>query len=138
MIEERYLQKAISIRRTYLKLVNNMDLYKAKVLQVSDRLTGTLKNLEDYQKELDEISKNKKSNLSDVGVFDKLLKIIDEVEEEGKRLEKLIDPINFEIEKLSKEEMELYKQITDTHPKLSEDQIVEVVQDRLIKEGLSQ
>jgi hypothetical protein len=41
------------------------------------------------------------------------------------------------MEKLAKEEMELYRQIVDSHPNLTEDQIVEKVQDRLIKEGLS-
>jgi DNA repair exonuclease SbcCD ATPase subunit len=135
MVDEKYLQKAISIRRTYLKLINNMDLYRARALQVSERLDGTLKKIEDYQKELKENSKN--PTLNETEVFQKLLKIIDEVDEEGKRLEKLIEPINLEIEKLSKEEIELYRQILDGHPNLTEDQIVEKVQDRLIKEGLS-
>jgi hypothetical protein len=137
MIDEKYLQKAISIRRTYLKLINNMDLYRARALQVSERLDGTLKKIDDYQNELAENSKNKNSTLSETEIFQKLLKIIDEVDEEGKRLEKLIDPINLEIEKLSKEEMQLYRQILDGHPNLTEEQIVEKVQDRLIKEGLS-
>jgi hypothetical protein len=137
MIDERYIQKAISIRRTYLKLINNMDLYRARALQVSERLDGTLKKLDDYRAELKANSKNEKSNLSEVEIFEKLLKIIDEVEEEGQRLEKLVEPINLEMEKLAKEEMELYRQIVDSHPNLSEDQIVEKVQDRLIKEGLS-
>jgi hypothetical protein len=75
--------------------------------------------------------------MSETEIFEKLLKIIDEVEDEGKRLEKLIEPINLEIEKLAKEEMELYRQILDGHPNLTENQIVEKVQDRLIKEGLS-
>ena len=101
MVDEKYLQKAISIRRTYLKLINNMDLYRARALQVSERLDGTLKKIEDYQKELKENSKN--PTLNETEVFQKLLKIIDEVDEEGKRLEKLIEPINLEIEKLSKE-----------------------------------
>jgi predicted nucleic acid-binding Zn-ribbon protein len=137
MIDEKYLQKAISIRRTYLKLINNMDLYRARALQVSERLDGTLKKIDDYQNELAENSKSKNPTLSETEIFQKLLKIIDEVDEEGKRLEKLIDPINLEIEKLSKEEMELYRQILDGHPNLTEEQIVEKVQDRLIKEGLS-
>lgn len=137
MVDEKYLQKAISIRRTYLKLVNNMDLYKAKVLQVSERLNGTLKKIDDYKEELSSNSKNQKNNLSETEIFQKLLKIIDEVDDEGKRLEKLIEPINLEIEKLAKEEMELYRQIVESHPNLTEDQIVEKVQDRLIKEGLS-
>jgi len=135
MVDEKYLQKAITIRRTYLKLINNMDLYRARALQVSERLDGTLKRINDYQKELSENSK--KSNLSETEIFEKLLKIIDEVEDEGERLEKLIEPINLEIEKLAIEEMELYRQILDGHPNLTEDQIVEKVQDRLIKEGLS-
>jgi predicted nucleic acid-binding Zn-ribbon protein len=137
MVDEKYLQKAISIRRTYLKLINNMDLYRARALQVSERLDGTLKKIDDYQNELAENSKSKNPTLSETEIFQKLLKIIDEVDEEGKRLEKLIDPINLEIEKLSKEEMELYRQILDGHPNLTEEQIVEKVQDRLIKEGLS-
>jgi hypothetical protein len=94
-------------------------------------------NTPDYQKQLKSDNQNQKSSLSQTEVFEKLLKIIDEVENEGVRLEKLIEPINTEIEKLSKEEVELYRQIVDTHPILTEDQIVENVQSRLIKEGLS-
>jgi predicted nucleic acid-binding Zn-ribbon protein len=135
MIEEKYLQMAISIRRTYLKLVNSMDLYRARALQVSERLEDTLKNLEKIKAEADD--KNKNTKVSDQDLLNKLLGVIDDVEEEGKRLENLVEPINKEIEKLSKEEMELYRQIVDNHPSLSEDQIVKFVQDRLIKEGLS-
>jgi predicted nucleic acid-binding Zn-ribbon protein len=137
MVDEKYLQMAINIRRTYLKLINNLDLYRSRALQISERLQETVTKIDDLNKEAEEASKRKSSNVSQIEVFQKLLKIIDEVEEEGKRLENLIDPINVEIEKLAKEEMELYRQIVDAHPKLTEDQIVEVVKDRLIKEGLS-
>jgi predicted nucleic acid-binding Zn-ribbon protein len=133
MVDEKYLQKAISIRRTYLKLLNNMDLYRSRALQVSERLDATLKKIDSYQNEL----KETKPNRNEAEIFEKLLKIIDEVEDEGKRLESLIGPINSEIEKLSKEEMTLYGQILNGHPNLTEEQIVEKVQDRLIKEGLS-
>ena len=61
MIEENFLQRAVNIRRTYLKLINNMDLYRARAIQVSERLDGTLKKIDDYQKELKESSKNKKA-----------------------------------------------------------------------------
>ena len=81
--------------------------------------------------------KDRKESIDEKALFEKLLKIIDNIEEEGKRLEKLIEPVNFEIEKLAKEEIELYNQILDGHSNLTEDQIVEKVQDRLIKEGLS-
>lgn len=135
MIDEKYLQKAIRIRRTYLKLINNMDLYRARATQISENLDKTLKDLDNFQKDLDK--KDRKESIDEKALFEKLLKIIDNIEEEGKRLEKLIEPVNFEIEKLAKEEIELYDQILDGHSNLTEDQIVEKVQDRLIKEGLS-
>ena len=135
MIDEKYLQKAIRIRRTYLKLINNMDLYRARATQISENLDKTLKDLDNFQKDLNK--KDRKESIDVKALFEKLLKIIDNIEEEGKRLEKLIEPVNFEIEKLAKEEIELYNQILDGHSNLTEDQIVEKVQDRLIKEGLS-
>jgi len=135
MIDEKYLQRAIRIRRPYLKLINNMDLYRARATQISENLDKTLKDLDNFQKDLNK--KDRKESIDEKALFEKLLKIIDNIEEEGKRLEKLIEPVNFEIEKLAKEEMELYGQILDGHSNLTEDQIVEKVQDRLIKEGLS-
>ena len=135
MIDEKYLQKAIRIRRTYLKLINNIDLYRARATQISENLDKTLKDLDNFQKDLNK--KDRKESIDEKALFEKLLKIIDNIEEEGKRLEKLIEPVNFEIEKLAKEEIELYNQILDGHSNLTEDQIVEKVQDRLIKEGLS-
>lgn len=135
MVDERFLQRAIIIRRTYFKLINSLDLYKSRALKVSERLDETLKKLDDFQKDLE--NSNRKTSLGEKEIFEKLLKIIDEVDEEGKRLEKLIEPINIDMEKLAKEEQELYRQIVETHPNLSEDQIVNSVRDRLIKEGLS-
>ena len=133
MIEEKYLKMAISIRRTYLKLINNLDLYHNRALKVSSNLEETLAKLDTIQEGLD--SKDKKTGGKET--LDKLLDILQEVEDEGKKLETLIDPINVEIEKLGREEQELYRQIVDHHPELTEDQIVNLVRDRLLKEGLS-
>jgi methyl-accepting chemotaxis protein len=139
MVDEKYLQMSITIRRTYLKLINNLDLYRSRALQISERLEDTVKKIDELNKEAEESAKKKStsSNISQIEVFEKLLKIIDDVDDEGKRLENLINPINKEIEKLAKEEMDLYQMIVDSHPNLTEDQIVESVKDRLIKEGLS-
>lgn len=137
MVDEKYLQMSLTIRRTYLKLINNLDLYRSRALQISERLEDTVKKIDELNKEAEENAKKKNTNISQIEVFEKLLKIIDDVDDEGKRLENLISPINLEIEKLAKEEMELYKMIVDSHPNLTEDQIVESVKDRLIKEGLS-
>ena len=133
MIEERYLKMAINIRQTYLKLINNLDLYRTRALQVSDKLEETIQKLNTLQSDVSKTS----TDITEKQVFDRLLKILDEVEQEGKRLENLVNPINVEIEKLSKEEEELYRQIVEHHHNLTEDQIITSVRDRLIKEGLS-
>ena len=133
MIEEKYLKMAISIRRTYLKLINNLDLYHNRALKVSSNLEETLAKLDTIQEGLD--LKDKKPSSKET--LDKILDILQEVEDEGKKLETLIDPINVEIEKLGREEQELYRQIVEHHPELTEDQIVNSVRDRLLKEGLS-
>ena len=133
MIEEKYLKMSISIRRTYLKLINNLDLYHKRALNVSSNLEETLSKLDTIQEDLD--LKDKKPSSKET--LDKILDILQEVEDEGKKLETLIDPINVEIEKLGREEQELYRQIVEHHPELTEDQIVNFVRDRLLKEGLS-
>lgn len=135
-IEEKYLQRAINIRRTYLKMINNMDLYKKRTTEVYNMLEETTQKLNALSEEIETDSKNEKRSINEKDAFEKLLRIIDGVEDEGKRLQKLIDPINQEIEKLAKEELELYRQIVENNPKLTEDQIVKIVQDRLINEGL--
>ena len=48
----------------------------------------------------------------------------------------VLDPLNKQIEKLAKEEQELYEQIKMAHPNLSDEQIVTSVRNRLIQEGL--
>ena len=46
MVDEVFLQNAVRIRRTYLKLSNNMDLYQKKAQQVSNKLDETLVKIE--------------------------------------------------------------------------------------------
>lgn len=133
MIEERYLKMATNIRRTYLKLVNNLDLYQSKVKDISEKLELTCKKIDDLQNNLKKSGKN----YSEKEGLESLLKIINEVDLEGKRLESFINPINLEIEKLSKEESELYRQIVEHHVNLTQEQIVSCVRDRLISEGLN-
>ena len=89
------------------------------------------KDEEDFLKETNQDLKYKnEKSLKD------LLSIIDTIEDEGKKLESIISPLNKNIEKLSKEEVELYNLIKQTHSNLTENQIVESVKSRLIKEGL--
>jgi predicted nucleic acid-binding Zn-ribbon protein len=135
MIREDFLERAVTIRRTYLSLTKNLDSYLNKVEGVSKRLEKTMDSInkleEDFLKETNQDLKYKnEKSLKD------LLSIIDTIEDEGKKLESIISPLNKNIEKLSKEEVELYNLIKQTHSNLTENQIVESVKSRLIKEGL--
>lgn len=133
MIEERFLIAAINIRKTYLKLTSNLDLYMNKA-------EGTLKALESAYEEVVKIDKRlkeaKKSKKTIEPVTEDLLKIISDIEEEGNRIEKFAEPLNKEIESLAIEEQELYRNICEAHNNLSEEQIVDIVRKRLIKENL--
>ena len=136
MIDEIYLQNAVRIRRTYLKLSNNMDLYQKKAQAVSDKLETTISKLDELQSKIEESKRNKNDKKDSNFFLTELVKILNEVEEEGKALESSVDPLNKEIEKLALEEQELYRQIKEKHFNLTDEQIISSVQDRLIKENL--
>lgn len=131
MISENLLQSAINIRRQYLKISNNMALYHKRAQEIVTTLEDSVKKLESLQ---ESIEKDKNTSAEDS--INKILNIIKDVEDEGQRLEQLVDPMNKEIEKLSKEENELYRMIKEKHSTLSDDEIINIVQMRLQKEGL--
>jgi len=132
MIDDNFLESAVRIRRTYLKVSNNMDLYHRRAKEIVEVLENTLSKIDNLQNDIKD-----KRNISGDSAIKKLLDILQEVEDEGSRLEKLVEPMNKEIEKLGLEEAELYRQIKEKHSNLTEEQIVESVRTRLIKEGLS-
>jgi Mor family transcriptional regulator len=131
MIDEFFLERAIQIRKTYLNLNNNMDNYQKKAKIVHDNLKQTIEKITKMQEDIE------KGTLKDPKIAsEKVLNILSEIEAEGESLNKSIDPINKQIEKLAVEEKELYRQIREKHYNLSEEQIVNVVRERLIKENL--
>jgi hypothetical protein len=138
MVDEVFLQNAVRIRRTYLKLSNNMDLYQKKAQQVSDKLEETLTKIEEIEKEAKESRNSKNGSSNGIEYFlNELMKALQEVDDDGKSLENLVNPLNKEIEKLALEEQELYRKIKEKHFTLTDEQIIESVRDRLIKENLS-
>jgi len=129
MIDEKFLIAAVNIRKNYIKITSNIDFYKK-------RAEKTLEVLDKSLKEIDEI-KNEIKNNENADTVNSLLSLLLKVEEEGNKLEKFVDPLNKEIERLALEEQELYRVIVEKHPDLSENQIVESVRKRLEKERLS-
>lgn len=135
MIEEKFLIAAINIRKTYLKLTSNLDFYKNRAEKTLEKLEEAYSKIESIENEIKEM-KAKKDH-GDTNITNKVLLLLNEIEEEGNKIEKFVEPLNKEIEKLAIEEQELYRLIVEKHPELSEDEIVEEVRNRLIKENLS-
>lgn len=135
MIHERFLQSAVNIRRTYLKVSNNLDIYHEKAKEMLDVLNKTVDKITGLKENVVKANSGK-SKMTDQEALSQLLKILQDVEDEGRTMEKMTDPLNKEIEKLAREEQELYQQIKLAHPLLTDEQIVESVKNRLIQEGL--
>lgn len=133
MIDEIFYQSAIKIRRQYLKITNNMSFYQSKAKLVSDNLGDIIKRIDDVKESTDP----KNSEFSAESAVNELVRILKEVEEEAKRLEEMVDPLNSEMEKLALEEQELWRNIKEKHYNVNEDDIINSVKDRLIRENLS-
>ncbi len=136
MIDENFLQNAVRIRRTYLKMINNMDFYQKKAKEIVDRLDETIEKVNIILKKAEESKSNQEIGGQDL--LNELMKVLNDIEDEGHSLENLVDPLNSDIEKLALEEQELYRLIKQKHNNLTDEQIIESVKDRLIKENLSQ
>jgi predicted nucleic acid-binding Zn-ribbon protein len=132
MIDESFIKAAIKIRREYLKLTNNLNFYKRKAEDVIENLEDIVNKIEKIQQE----TENQKVTNNDAIVV-QLTKILTDIESEGRAVESLIDPLNKEIEKLGLEEQELWRNIKNKYPNLSDEDIVEYVRQRLLQENLS-
>lgn len=133
MIYDNFVIAAIKIRRTYLKLTNNMDFYKKQAQKLTENLENIIEKISNLKTDL-----NGKSNkMATDHAMQEMSKIIKELENEGQSLEKVINPINNSIEKLSLEEAELWRNIKEKHYNIPDDDIIEYIKARLISENLN-
>lgn len=134
MIDEVFLENAVHIRRSYLKMSNSMELYQKKAGEVASRLDETLEKIDEVSKRAEE---NKKSNKVDtMSILNELMEILKTVEDDGDSLMSVVDPLNKDIEKLALEEQELYRRIKEKHFDMSDEDIIKDVQERLKSENL--
>jgi septal ring factor EnvC (AmiA/AmiB activator) len=131
MIQENLLQSAVTIRQEYLKVSSNIELYHKRSKEIVSILDKNIESLDKLQKDI----KSKKVTDPEKSIS-KLMEVIKEVEVEGNKLETLMAPMNKEIEKLQKEENELFRTLKEKNPELSDDQIIKEVGDRLRRENL--
>jgi phage-related tail protein len=135
MIDERFLESAVNIRRTYLKLTGDLNMYQKRAEEIVDVLEKSIKRLEDLQKEIKD-TKAGKANITNEKAINEVLSTITDVEQEGERLNGLFEPLNKEIERLGKEESELWNKVVEKYPSMKEDEIIDIFKTRLEREGL--
>jgi chromosome segregation ATPase len=134
MIDEKFLIAAVNIKKTYIRLLNNLNLYESKAKETLEKLNSLYDKLGVLEKDIKKPENMNNENYSSVN---EVLKILNELESEGVKLKAFTDPLNKKIENLALEEQELYKQICMKHSDMTEDEIVECVRIRLVKENLS-
>jgi chromosome segregation ATPase len=134
MIDEKFLLAAVNIKKTYVRLLSNLDLYETKAKETLEKLGSLYDKLGVLEKD---IKKPENINNDNYSAVNEVLKILNELENEGVKLKSFTDPLNKKIENLALEEQELYKQICMKHSDMTEDEIVECVGKRLEKENLS-
>jgi len=128
MIEEKFLIAAINIRKNYLKITSNIDFYRKRAERTLEVLDKSLEDIDNIEKAMKGDDRPDSIN--------EMIEVLRRIEEEGNKIQKFVEPLNKEIEKLAIEEQELYRVIVEKHPELSEEQIVESVRQRLNKENL--
>lgn len=132
MIDKNLLDNAVRIRRNYLKVTNNLELYQKQAKELVEKLDSTIKEITDLKEEL----KNKGEDIEKDPILKKLTEILKETGDSGIVLEEMIKPINQKIETLANEEQELYRAIKEKHYDLTDEQIIEEVKNRLKQENL--
>ena len=128
MINKIYIESAKNIRSEFLNLSKTLDSYNNELVNLLDYLKNISVELEDISKL--EVSKIRtKSDASNV--TDRIVKKMNEIEVEEKKLIRLITPINDKIERLRTEEILLFTQIKEKYPKLTDSEIKKEVQSYL-------
>lgn len=128
MIDSQLIESAKFIRRDYLSQSNKLTKYYEDVKELGYFL---LKKVDELKKFNDDSVKKIKNNDDLSKVTNHILKEIEEIEIEERKIRDKVDKINLDLEKLKKDEENLYLEIKERHPKLTDDEIVKEIHKHL-------
>jgi len=132
MIQELYLIRALNIRKKFFKITNKVYDFEKMVKDLSKMIDETQSKLDDTLIQIDE----KKIDTVE-SAKENFLKILIDLETEASGSEKYMKKIDEEVEKLRKEEIELYEELKQNYPNLTDQDIKKEVQNYLKKFNLS-
>lgn len=125
MIDVQLIESARMIRKKFLKLTKEINLYQDEVKNLVNFLQEKMKALEEYRDK--EVKKIKTKE--DVPIVAKeILKEVEEIEVAELQLQKKLKKVNEEMEKLSKDEEILYQTLKNRYPELSDTELKNEIQ----------
>lgn len=116
IISKQYIDTAINIRREFVNLNSKLDNILNDLKDVADKLGNENDNLKKINTDLGKFDKETSKDM----IISKLL----DMEKEANRLSKVYEPINDRIEQLKRDEENLYLNIKNKYPNLSDEEIV--------------
>lgn len=124
MIHELLLKKALNIRKEYVRITKDINVYENMVSGILKSLGKNSEELEDLKKKIDD------KKVTDVEFAkSEMLKIIIDLEQEANKTGEHINKLNQNIESLRKQEIDLYSEIKEKYPNMSDDEIKKEIQD---------
>jgi DNA repair exonuclease SbcCD nuclease subunit len=130
MINEKYLSRAYNIRKDYKKTYGELEGLKNEVFLIKKRM-------EDNLNELKKIRDNTESYDSDKKYKADIMEVLYDLETQTKKADELYSPLNEKMETLKKQEQDLYDEIKEKYPKLSDEYIIEQVNEYFTKKQIN-
>ena len=131
MIDPSLIQSAKTIRAEFLRLNSNLDAYLKDVKDLTTYLEKKVDELKNYQEEMKLMKNPTKSDLDSTTKY--LLNQLQEIENQEEKLNEKVKQVATKIEKLQKEETELYNLIKRRYPELTDSQIISEIHQHLPK-----
>jgi DNA repair exonuclease SbcCD nuclease subunit len=95
------------------------------------------KRMEDNLNELKKIRDNTESYDSDKKYKADIMEVLYDLETQTKKADELYSPLNEKMETLKKQEQDLYDEIKEKYPKLSDEYIIEQVNEYFTKKQIN-
>jgi predicted nucleic acid-binding Zn-ribbon protein len=128
-LDKIYINSAVSIRKEYLKLNNDLKKYEGLIKDLKGKVENTITKIQNIMENIS------KSSVEDIQK--KSIEYLKTLESETQRIQKFVDPINKKIETLQKQEQALYDQIKLNYPGIENEEILSQIQRELKKRNLS-
>lgn len=128
MINKKYLDQALRIRKDFKVTDTEFLSLKDKLLTINDGIKSTLNKLVDINDDIDEYD-DQELFVSDVR------KCLVDFEVQANNVNEFYIPLNEKMENLKKEEEELFEKLTKEYSHMKEENIVKEVHDYLRNNG---